>query len=51
MRDYAILCESTQFYASLAGVCEAPFYVRYASLHAKNYATKSLKILSVAELG
>ena len=29
--DYARLCESTQFFASLACVCEeAPFFARYA---------------------
>ena len=42
MRDYARLCESTQVFASLAYVCEAPFFASYASSHAKKNATTSL---------
>ena len=44
MRAYAILCESTKFYASLAGLAEATFYASCASSHAKSYATTSLFI-------
>ena len=42
MRAYATLCESTKFYASLAGLCEATFCASCASSHAKSYATTSL---------
>ena len=38
MRAYVILCESTKFYASLAGLAEATFYASCA----KSYATTSL---------
>ena len=47
MRAYAILCESTKFYASLAGLAEATFYASSASSHAKSYATTSLILLLV----
>ena len=42
MRDYAISCEGTRKYASLASVCEAPFCARYASSHARKYAPTPL---------
>ena len=42
MRDYARLCEGTQKYASLASVCEAPFYARYVSSHVRKYALTPL---------
>ena len=49
MRDYAISCEGTRKYASLASVCEAPFCARYASSHARKYAPTPLKILPTRE--
>ena len=42
MRDYAISCEGTQKYASLASVCKAPFCARVASSHASKYAPTPL---------
>ena len=47
MRAYAILCESTKFYASLAGLAEATFYASSASSHAKSYAMTSLNIFEI----
>ena len=50
MRDYAILCEGTRKYASLASVCEAPFCARYASSHARKYAPTPLDDSTVARV-
>ena len=44
--NYAILCEGTRKYASLASVCEAPVCARYASSHARKYALTPLRIIA-----
>jgi len=49
VRGYAISCEGTRKYASLAKARTAPFYARFARSHASKYAPTPLKIHRVLE--